>query len=518
MYEIIDSYFTVYGLNFYLIIVLESQPLEIMPKIRSSKPVFFDSSKKTKDLYTKACDIRCPENIGINLRNIIRVTLLIVSDLFAIFLGFYIVNHDRLQVFLLPTTRLHTDIKLLCLPTLLLGISFLSANKLYTTKEINPRLSDVIKSITLAYLALTPITWELYGRNYLWQLLLAYLITALLISSWRLITFYLLNRYQQYFSDKLKVILLGEKNDIEQCFPLLTKSKTVEVSNLLNLSEFETHDSILAAIKKLDLNKIDEILICSWGTIKKSPKIYWKLRYSGIKWQIIQLNPADSQLNTDNYHITGISTIKVHNQTIKRFDFLIKRIFDIVASLLLLTVLSVPMMAIALLIRLDSPGSVFYKQTRVGLNGNYFDVWKFRTMVPNASQLQQQLEAKNEISGGVLFKIKDDPRITRLGKYLRQYSLDELPQLFNVLRGEMSLVGPRPLPVRDVERFAPEHHDRHEVLPGITGLWQISGRSDTDSENVFNLDFEYIQNWSLALDLKILWRTVGVVLNSKGAY
>ena len=199
-------------------------------------------------------------------------------------------------------------------------------------------------------------------------------------------------------------------------------------------------------------------------------------------------------------------------------DFLNKRAFDIIASFILLVVLSLPMLAIAILIKLDSPGACFYKQTRVGLKGENFKVWKFRTMVENADLLQKQLEAQNEVDGGVLFKIKDDPRITKVGKILRRYSLDELPQLFNVLRGEMSLVGPRPLPVRDVEKFAPEHYFRHEVLPGITGLWQVSGRSDTDSENVFNLDFEYIQNWSLALDFKILLRTIGVVLNSKGAY
>lgn len=210
--------------------------------------------------------------------------------------------------------------------------------------------------------------------------------------------------------------------------------------------------------------------------------------------------------------------MRICDSAIAGIDFLNKRIFDILASLILLVFLSLPMLAIAILIKLDSPGTIFYKQTRVGLKGKYFKVWKFRTMVKNASQLQKQLEAKNEISGGVLFKIKDDPRITKVGKILRRYSLDELPQLFNVLRGEMSLVGPRPLPIRDVEKFEPEHYFRHEVLPGITGLWQVSGRSDTDSENLFNLDFEYIQNWSLDLDFKILWRTVGVVLNSKGAY
>ena len=139
-------------------------------------------------------------------------------------------------------------------------------------------------------------------------------------------------------------------------------------------------------------------------------------------------------------------------------------------------------------------------------------------MVVNAGELQKELEAQNEIKGGVLFKIKDDPRITKIGKFLRRYSLDELPQLINVLQGEMSLVGPRPLPLRDVERFSKDHFLRHEVLPGITGLWQVKGRSNVDSDDVFYWDIIYILQWSLALDLNILLQTVKAVLTREGAY
>ena len=140
-------------------------------------------------------------------------------------------------------------------------------------------------------------------------------------------------------------------------------------------------------------------------------------------------------------------------------------------------------------------------------------------MVVNAAQLQATLESKNEMKDGVLFKMKDDPRITKIGGFLRQYSLDELPQIFNVLLGEMSLVGPRPLPIRDVERFKEWHYIRQEVLPGITGLWQVSGRSDiTDFDEAVNLDIAYIANWSLWMDLKILLQTVNVVLHKTGAY
>ena len=140
-------------------------------------------------------------------------------------------------------------------------------------------------------------------------------------------------------------------------------------------------------------------------------------------------------------------------------------------------------------------------------------------MRTDADKLQKELEAQNETKDGILFKIKDDPRVTRVGKFLRRYSLDELPQLFNVLLGEMSLVGPRPLPTRDVDKFSERHFIRQEVLPGVTGLWQVSGRSNIiDFEQVIKLDLNYIENWSLGLDFEILLKTVQVVLKKEGAY
>jgi len=205
--------------------------------------------------------------------------------------------------------------------------------------------------------------------------------------------------------------------------------------------------------------------------------------------------------------------------TITGSDFWIKRGFDICVAFVLLIVLFPIYSLIAIAIKLDSPGSIFYRQVRIGLHGQPFRAWKFRTMVENADRLQQHLEAQNEMKDGILFKLKDDPRITRFGKFLRRSSLDELPQLINVVLGEMSLVGPRPLPVRDVEKFLEHHLVRQEVLPGITGLWQVSGRSSIDNfEDVIQLDLTYIQNWSLGLDLAILLKTIQVVLCKTGAY
>ncbi len=197
---------------------------------------------------------------------------------------------------------------------------------------------------------------------------------------------------------------------------------------------------------------------------------------------------------------------------------LVKQLMDFFGALVLLVVAAIPMLMIALLIKLFSPGPVFFRQQRSGLNGAPFTVYKFRTMVTNAEQFKHELEAMNEMRGPV-FKVTHDPRITPLGKILRRYSLDELPQLFNVLRNEMSLVGPRPLPVDEVRRFNDlAHRRRLSVKPGITCLWQVQGRNQiSDFQDWVRLDLEYIDNWSLWLDIKILLRTVPAVFIATGA-
>jgi len=198
---------------------------------------------------------------------------------------------------------------------------------------------------------------------------------------------------------------------------------------------------------------------------------------------------------------------------------LVKQLMDFFGALVLL-LLAVPlvMLPVAVLIKLFSPGPVFFRQQRSGLNGAPFTLYKFRTMVTNAEQFKHELEAMNEMSGPV-FKVTKDPRVTPLGKILRRYSLDELPQLFNVLRGEMSLVGPRPLPVDEVRRFNDlAHRRRLSVKPGITCLWQVSGRNQiADFKEWVRLDLEYIDNWSLWLDIKILLRTIPAVFTATGA-
>ena len=198
-------------------------------------------------------------------------------------------------------------------------------------------------------------------------------------------------------------------------------------------------------------------------------------------------------------------------------DWVVKKAFDIGTSVLVLLVGLPVWLLIALAIKLDSRGPVLYRDRRVGVGEREFGMLKFRTMVLGAADLQTRLEERNE-AGGALFKIRDDPRVTRVGRLLRRFSMDELPQVLNVLRGEMSLVGPRPLPLRDFTQLQPWHRKRYHVLPGITGLWQISGRSNLTFDDLVRLDFYYIENWSIWLDISILIKTPLAVFGGKGAY
>jgi exopolysaccharide biosynthesis polyprenyl glycosylphosphotransferase len=213
----------------------------------------------------------------------------------------------------------------------------------------------------------------------------------------------------------------------------------------------------------------------------------------------------------------GVPLFEVRPPAFAGADWATKRAFDLVVSVLIL-VIGIPLwVLIALAVKLSSRGPVLYADERVGLGEHTFRMLKFRTMVAGAEGQQAVLERSNEASGA-LFKIRNDPRVTRVGRMLRRLSLDEVPNVLNVLRGEMSLVGPRPLPLRDYERLEPWHRRRYNVLPGITGLWQVSGRSDLSFDDLVRLDFYYLENWSLWLDVSILLKTPAAVFSQRGAY
>jgi exopolysaccharide biosynthesis polyprenyl glycosylphosphotransferase len=263
----------------------------------------------------------------------------------------------------------------------------------------------------------------------------------------------------------------------------------------------------------------DTIAVCG-GAAGSEPgelrRLAWQLEGTGVD---LVVAPQLTDIAGPRVHIRpveGLPLLYVEEPKISGIGWLVKNFLDRLIALLGLIVLSPVFIAIAVAIRLSDKGPIFFRQARTGREGQTFRVWKFRTMYTDAEERLAEMNDLNE-SDGMLFKIRNDPRVFPVGRFLRASSMDELPQLINVLMGEMSLVGPRPLPADDGD-FLGDVRRRLLVRPGITGLWQVSGRSDLSWDDAVRLDLYYVDNWSLVLDLHILWRTIGVVLRSKGAY
>ena len=262
----------------------------------------------------------------------------------------------------------------------------------------------------------------------------------------------------------------------------------------------------------------DTIAVC--GSASSEPgelrRLAWQLEGTGID---LLVAPQLTDIAGPRVHIRpveGLPLLHVEEPKLSGVAWLFKNLMDRFVAALMLLVLAPLFGVIAIAIRLTDRGPAFFSQARVGREGETFHVWKFRTMYTDAEDRLAQLVDQNE-GDGLLFKIRDDPRVIPVGRFLRRASLDELPQLFNVFRGEMSLVGPRPLPADDGD-FLGDVRRRLLVRPGMTGLWQVSGRSELSWDDAVRLDLYYVDNWSLAFDLVILWRTIGVVLGRKGAY
>ena len=261
---------------------------------------------------------------------------------------------------------------------------------------------------------------------------------------------------------------------------------------------------------------VDEIILTEASHNESTRRIIREARANQIDVKIV---PESFGCDLSRLALTkygNVPVLTLSQEPIPTFRLLVKRGIDIVLSTVGL-LLALPLLAITCLaIRLDSPGHVLYRAPRLGLKGRRFLCLKFRTMIANADDFKQKLRASNH-RNGPFFKMVDDPRVTRVGRILRRYSLDELPQLWNVLRGEMSLVGPRPHPVDDFERYELEDMQRLDVLPGLTGLWQVTARSDPSFARNMALDREYIGRWTLGLDFRILCKTLAVVWRGEGA-
>ena len=276
-------------------------------------------------------------------------------------------------------------------------------------------------------------------------------------------------------------------------------------------------DHLMSTIERVGA---DTVIITSSDELSppRIRELSWKLE-PGQQHLIVAPNLTD--IGGPRIHtrpVAGLPLIHVETPRFSGGKTHTKRIFDVVATSLMVLVLLPAMVAIAAAIKLGSPGPVLFRQPRIGKNGRRFNMLKFRSMVPDAEARLDQLRAEADAGNDILFKMKDDPRVTPVGRMLRRYSLDELPQLFNVLSGEMSLIGPRPPLRSEVEEYEHHVHRRFLVKPGITGLWQVSGRSNLSWEESVRLDLYYVENWTLTGDLVIMLRTAQAVLAREGAY
>lgn len=263
---------------------------------------------------------------------------------------------------------------------------------------------------------------------------------------------------------------------------------------------------------------IDEVIITlPWMYHRKIVSIIAQCEREQVRVRIVPDMFQMTLSHLDVEDLGGIPMIGVRDISISGSQLVFKRTMDVVISLLGMILLFPLLLLIVVAIRLDSPGAAIFRQIRVGKGERLFACFKFRSMRQGAEEEQEQLQARNE-ANGVFFKIRDDPRVTRVGRFLRRTSLDEVPQLFNVLMGHMSIVGPRPAPPSEVQRYQSWHKRRLEVAPGITGLWQVSGRSELTFDEMVLLDLYYIENWSPMLDIQIMLRTIPKALLGEGAY
>jgi exopolysaccharide biosynthesis polyprenyl glycosylphosphotransferase len=453
--------------------------------------------------------------------NGLKSIALVVLDAMMLLVSWRIANH-----FGTPTEGV--DIANSTIPVLAIGIGTLTASGFYGTDDKLHRFSKLFKTLALAQII--ELIAAFFYQPGIWVsrsvFILALIFNFGLIGGARMI-FDVIEGQIRTSSPLFKqaIVLIGNQGDIEHVKKLLKRSAKFKIDSIIDLSIWNIQSQLEEILDQVRSRKVSEVFICSPQLIDNQIILFWNLKAAGIHLRMVPTELQLPQRSSETKMIEEIPTVRFKSLPIFGFNFWLKRSLDLIAAAVILLVISPILLLIAFLVKQTSSGPIFYRQYRVGLKGRRFQVWKFRTMVENAAELQKELEAQNEVKGGVLFKIKEDPRITKIGKFLRDYSLDELPQLFNVLQGQMSLVGPRPLPVRDYElsiqdagEFARDRFLRYEVLPGITGLWQVKGRATIESDEIFYWDMVYILQWSLALDLRILMQTVKVVLFKEGSY
>ena len=408
----------------------------------------------------------------------------------------------------------------------LLTVLLFARSGLYSARGERPGLSRIVSSlaqVALVALVYATASGSQFSSYYIFygSLFFAVIYVSLLRRGYEKVTGLLLRAagYQR------RAVLVGTGQHIEAVGHALRDAAhpTVKVVGFISLTprpnngllSLGTLDELAQVIHR---HRIDEVIIADPEFPQPQAVELVDVAHSqGVR---VRIAPSTMELLVHRAEFVpgeAVPLFELKPPVFEGFDYFVKRTFDLVGSTLLLIGLSPVMAASAIAVRLSSRGPVIYRSMRPGIGGDPFPCLKFRTMYRDADQRQAELESHNEATGA-LFKMREDPRMTPVGRFLRCYSLDELPQLFNVVRGQMSLVGPRPLPERDFERLEPWHKKRYLVTPGITGLWQVSGRSELDFDDLVRLDFLYLERWSVFLDLSILVKTVPAVFTRRGAF
>lgn len=403
----------------------------------------------------------------------------------------------------------------------LFAIIVFAFNGFYTmySKKLIKELPKVITGVSMVLIVIVLATFaqrEIFESRFI--MLFAWALAILYLWLGRIFTFFVRNIFFQKGRGLSNVIVLGDSENRQLVVKEYKSNKKLGYRVLLefnNLSELELSSEAQELIKSKSIFNI----IQTDSSIDKSEALdlltycqenHINLKYVASLWQT-------QSLHTNLSSIAGLPIVEIQDTTLDGWRKVAKRIFDTILSLVLLVFLSPLFLMIAIVIKLTSPGSIFVSLDRVGSKGKIFKLYKFRSMVQDAHKLKQEMLEQNERTDGPLFKMKNDPRVTKFGRFLRKTSLDELPQLMNVLKGQMSLVGPRPHEPEEVSKYQKGYKKLLAIKPGITGMAQVSGRSNLAFAEEAKLDIFYIENWSILLDMVILLKTIRVVFKNEDA-
>jgi len=460
-------------------------------------------------------------------RRVARVVSLLALDFVGVSLAIFtaLILKEALHGHVTPADAMHGTKQFLAFAYLLTALLF-ARSGLYADRAQRPGLSRIVASLfQVAFVALlfAVISGEHFSSYYLFygSLAFALLYVSLLRAGYERATGVML-RAAGY---RRRAVLVGTGKHIRDVAHALgdAQHSPIEVVGFLSPTALPANGlrslgSLGDLEQLLGSERIDEVIIADPDFPQvEAVELVDQCHQRGVR---VRLAPSTMEILIHRAEFVpgqSVPLFELGPPVFEGVDFALKRTFDLIGATLLLVLLSPLLLAIVIAVRVTSRGPVVFRSTRRGIGQRPFDCLKFRTMHTDAEEQQDDLEQLNEASGA-LFKIREDPRLTKVGRMLRRFSLDELPQLVNVLRGDMSLVGPRPLPQRDYEMLEDWHRKRYLVLPGITGLWQVSGRSELDFDDLVNLDFIYLEHWSLALDLTILLKTIPAVLSQRGAY